>query len=339
MQKIVCFGEVLLRMSPELNGAWLQQNSLPVFLGGAELNAGQALSLWGHAVRYVSAMPQNSMSTDIQQQLQIAGIDTAFIHNSGNRIGIYFLPQGTDLKNSGVIYDRAGSSFAGLTTGILDWDSILDGVKWFHFSAISPALSENTAALCEEGLAAAASKGITVSVDMNYRSKLWQYGKAPTEIMPALLTYCDIAMGNIWAAESLLGVPVEADIHDRKTDQAYQVHGRQTALAIMEKFPKVKTVANTFRFDQGVSGIRYFATIDDREKQSVSPVFNTDTVLDKVGSGDCFMAGLIHGISCGYSLEETVRYAAAAAFGKLQEKGDATRQTVEGIRQLAAGYT
>ena len=208
---VFCFGEILLRMSPVLNRQWIQQASIPVYVGGAELNVASALAKWNVPVRYCSAMPDHYLSHEMMEELQTKNIDVSAVHLSGNRIGVYYLPQGADLKNAGVIYDRAYSSFAELKPGMINWDKALEGCTWFHFSAISPALNENAAAVCKEALQAASAKGLTVSVDLNYRAKLWQYGKKPAEIMPGLVEYCHIIMGNLWSVESLLGIqsPIE----------------------------------------------------------------------------------------------------------------------------------
>src|ERR1700759_3070005 len=171
--KIFCFGEILMRLSPALQNEWLQQNNMPVYIGGAELNVATALAKWNAPVGYCTAMPEHYLSKEIIQYLQQKNIDTTPIRFSGKRLGIYFLPHGADLKHAGVIYDRAYSSFAELQPSTIDWNNLLDGYSWFHFSAISPAVSENAAMVCVEAVKAAAQKKMTVSVDLNYRSKLW----------------------------------------------------------------------------------------------------------------------------------------------------------------------
>ncbi len=330
MKKICCFGELLLRMSPSLQGEWIHEAAMPVYVGGAELNVANALAKWKLPVKYVSAIPDNSLSTDIIDELNLNAIDTSGMHLSGNRIGIYFLPQGTDLKHAAVIYDRAHSSFASLKPGTLDWDKILNDVSWFHFSAISPALNEDAVMVCKEVLMAAASKGISISVDLNYRSKLWQYGKTPTKVMPELVKYCDLVMGNIWGANSLLGIEVDENILHKKNKEAYLQHATETSKKIMQQFPKCKTVANTFRFDME-DGLKYYATLNNSSSQFISPEFFTNNIIDKVGSGDCFMAGLIDGFYNQSDLQQTINFSAAAAFGKLHVRGDATDQTKQQI--------
>lgn len=319
-------------MSPALQGRWLTENQLPVYLGGAELNVAQALARWKQPVGYITALPENSMSDDIYAYLRDKNIEHAGIHRSGKRIGIYYLPQGTDLKNQAVIYDRAGSSFADLKPGQIDWDLALKDADWFHFSAISPALNEHMPALCEEALREARKRNCYISIDLNYRARLWQYGVQPVEVMPSLVSYCDLVMGNIWSMHSLLGAPVDEDIHENPTDERYLAHARKSAAWLMEQYPAVKVVANTFRFDQE-KGIKYFASFDEPGQQAVSAIHHVYKVVDKVGSGDCFMAGLILGISQNWPAEEVIGFAARAAMGKLQVMGDATNQTMEEILQ------
>jgi 2-dehydro-3-deoxygluconokinase len=173
MKKVFCFGELLLRYSPAFNRQWIEDASMPVFIGGAELNVATALAKWSIPTKYVTALPGHALSQEIIQELQHKNIDVSSVLFQGNRIGTYYLPQGADLKNAGVIYDRAGSSFGELQPGMIDWDTTLKDCDWFHFSAISPALNENVAAVCKEALEAASAMGLTISVDLNYRSKLW----------------------------------------------------------------------------------------------------------------------------------------------------------------------
>ena len=334
---VFCFGELLLRMSPELGKKWIQQNRMPTFIGGAELNVATALANWKIPARYGTALPDNYLSKEIAEEIMAKRIDVSAIHYSGERIGIYYLPQGADLKNAGVIYDRAYSSFASLTTGMIDWDKALAGCCWFHFSAISPALNENVVAVCKEGLEAATRLGLKISIDLNYRAKLWKYGKYPVEVMPELAAYCDLIMGNIWSAAQLLSTTLHAPLLEKDEKTAYLQHARETAAEIRSKFPRCKMVANTFRFDVG-EGVRYYAALDSAQEQFVSTELVTGSVVDKIGSGDCFMGGLIYGFYHGHSTEQIINYAAAAAFGKLQEKSDATSQKIEQVHEILKKY-
>ena len=331
MAAVFCFGELLLRYSPVLNGEWIYQSYMPVFVGGAELNVARALARWQVPVSYGTALPNNDLTREIIDFVRSEGIDIDSILLSGSRIGTYYLPQGADLKNAGVIYDRANSSFYDLKPGQIDWDTILAGKTWFHFSAISPALNENVALVCKEGLQVASNKGLTISVDLNYRSKLWQWGKEAIDVMPDLVQYCDIVMGNIWAAEKMLGVKLPNDFTASKEN--FVTMAESTAKAICSQFKQCRQVANTFRFDEADGQLKYYATLFQNGNSVVSNTHHTAGVIDKVGSGDCFMAGLIYGNLSNMPAQEIIEFAAAAAFSKLFVKGDATTQSVQEIKE------
>lgn len=335
MSKILCFGELLLRLSPQLGGEWLRQNSMPVFVGGAELNVATALAKWNVPVGYCTALPDNYLSKEIIHFIHSKNIETKTIQHCGNRLGIYYLPQGADLKAAGVIYDRAYSSFWELQPRQINWDEVLKDVSWFHFSAISPALNSNVAAVCLEAVQAAAAKNIIVSVDLNYRAKLWQWGKQPTEVMPQLVQYCNVVMGNIWAAETLLGIRLPSNLATGK--EAYLQQAQKTSEAIMKTFPNCRQVANTFRFDVG-EGVHYYATLFDGKDMVAAADRHTNYVVDKVGSGDTFMAGLIWGNHNQQQPQQIINFAAAAAFNKLFIKGDATTATADEIKKEATIY-
>ena len=335
-KKVLSFGELLLRICPDAEGGWLTANSLPFYVGGAEANVATALALWGIPSAYFTALPDNLLCRHLAGYLEERGVDMSRVLYQGERLGLYFLPKGKDLKNASVIYDRAHSSFAGLKPGTIDWDSVLHDVEWLHFSAISPALSRQLAAVTEELLqAASAHKGITISVDLNYRAKLWQYGAAPTDIMPGLVQYCDFVMGNLWAAEKMLGIPVDEALTGAGN---YLQHARLTSERIVEQFPRVKYVANTFRFDRGVTGIQYYTAFFTGGTLYNSREYVSEKILDKVGSGDCFMAGLIRGLYNGQSIQETLEFATAAAYQKLYIPSDATDQRAEDIKKFMATH-
>ena len=331
---VLTFGEILLRMSPKLGGEWIKKAEIPTFIGGAELNVATALAKWNIPVEYGSALPDNPLSRDIEAYLQSRKIGTRNMVFSGDRIGIYMLPQGADLKNSGVIYDRAYSSFSFLKKEDTDWDKFFEGITFFQMSAISPALNQNVADLCIEAAKQASQRGIKVLFDLNYRSKLWKYGKDPIEIVSQIVPYCDGVMGNIWAANTLLGMNIDPKVaaHELGKD-GYIRQAEETSRQIISRFEKVKTVALTFRFDAG-AGIKYYATLWNEDRFVVSKELNTDLVTDKVGSGDCFMAGLIYGLYNQHDTGQIINFAAAASFGKLQEYGDATNQTVEDVLKI-----
>ena len=338
MKKVLCFGELLLRLPPANAGEWLRLNKMPVFVGGAELNVATALATWNMPAKYFTALPDNIISKDITTYLQQKNIDTTPIHFSGERIGLYYLKEGADMKSAENVFDRKYSSFSTLETGMVDWDAIFEDVSWFHFSAIAPAVSESAAALCEEALQVASRKKITISVDLNYRSLLWKYGKQPADIMPLLVKYCNVVMGNIWSANTLLGMPLNETLLHQTNRNAYLQHATETAHHIFHSFTHCQWVANTFRFDGNDAAIDYYASLDTLDGQAVSPLFQIGNVVDKVGSGDCFMAGLIYGIMMQHSPKSIIGFAAAAAFGKLQEQGDATKNNVAQIEKILSQY-
>lgn len=331
---VLNFGELLLRITPDAGGDWLKENSIPVFVGGAELNVATALALWDVPSRYFTALPKNGMSEQLVSFVQEKDIDTSSIYYHGKRVGLYFLTKGQDLKNDALIYDRANSAFAELTTGLIDWDKVLDGITWFHFSAICPAISQNVADVCKEALEAASRKGITISVDLNYRAKLWQYGKQPIDVMPELAQYCDLIMGNIWAAERMLGVKVDELVTESGQKSLYVKEGQKSSEDIIKQFPKCKAVANTFRFTaDDNTNVEYYTALYTGDKLYLSGEHRAETIIDKVGSGDCYMAGLIYGFYNNYDPQQIVDFATAAAFTKLFVNSDATNRSVEFIEQ------
>jgi len=337
-KKVLSYGELLLRICPDASGGWLKENMLPFYVGGAEANVATALALWGIPSAYFTALPDNMLAHQLAAYLEDRGIDASKILYQGERLGLYFLPKGKDVKNAGVIYDRDHSSFSALLPGAIDWDAVLEGVGWLHFSAISPALNRHAAKVCEEMLQAAGKKGITISVDLNYRPKLWQYGVDPVEVMPGLVQYCDMVMGNIWAAEKMLGIPVDNELTGRGRKEDYLEHAQRSSEQILAKFPRVKQVAKTFRFDRGEKGIHYYTSFFAGGKLYGSRDYFSDSILDKVGSGDCFMAGLIRGLYRGEAIPEVLEFATAAAFSKLFIPSDATDKRAEDIQKFMATY-
>lgn len=338
---VLCFGELLLRLSPDIEGNWLREQQLSCFVGGAELNVATALALWEIPVDYCTALPDNLLTAQLIASVAARHIGTEKIILAGSRIGLYYLPQGTDVKNAGVIYDRADSAFAGLEPGTVNWQQVFAGISWFHLTAICPAVSESAAAVCLEAVKYASSNGISISLDLNYRAKLWQYGKQPLAVLPEIAGYCDLIMGNIWAADLMLGVDLSASFQSEsenlKADanqKSKNVHLDQAKLSsgtVFKKFPKCKLVAFTFRFDAGAEGVNYYTSLHEPSVNYHSATYSTDKIVDKVGSGDCFMAGLIYGLYHGHSPRQTLDFAASAAFNKLFIASDSTNSKIQDI--------
>jgi len=333
-KKVLSFGEILLRICPDMDGQWLKENKLPFYVGGAELNVATALALWNVPSAYLSAVPDNSVTREIIDYLDKRDIDTSPMVFHGDRLGLYYLPKGKDLKNAGVIYDRANSAYADLKVGQINWDEVFEDVSWFHFSAICPAINQSIADICLEALKVASSKNITVSLDLNYRAKLWKYGKEPINIVPELAKYCTLIMGNVWAANKMLGTALHDDLKPTEgyAKETLLQQATDTSKEILSLFTACKAVANTFRFDNG-KGIRYYTTIYTNNELTVSEEYVSDEILDKVGSGDCFMAGLIYGFYNQLPVSETLNFATAAAYDKLYIPSDATTSTVAEIEK------
>lgn len=323
------FGEILFRIGPSAD-----LNAAEFSMGGAELNVSTALGAWGVDVNYVSKMPDNVLSRRVEGLVNGLQIDTSRMLWGGDRIGTYYITPGGDMQSSSVVYDRKYSSFGLLEPGMVDWDKILDGADWLHWTAITPALNANAAALCEEMLIAARKKNITVSTDLNLRKLLWKYGKTPVEIMPSLVKYCDVVMGNIWSAAEMLGVEWnEADLV-RGNKESCEAIAAIVAKKITAEFEQCKKVAFTFRFTQPDGSLDYFATLYNNDQLTSSIDFHRDSIVDSVGSGDCFMAGLIYGTLENKSDQDLINFAAASAVSKLNIKGDANRTPVHEIISL-----
>jgi 2-dehydro-3-deoxygluconokinase len=331
MRKKVCsFGEILLRYAIPTTQNWINSPKLAVYLGGAELNVATALATWGVPVKYCTVMPDHFMTEQIENDLAQLKIDISAIQKMGERIGSYYLAEGADVKHAGIIYDRAHSAFSELKVGMVDWQTVLNDCEWLHFSAIVPALNLNLVAVCHEALQVATQKGIKISIDLNYRAKLWTYTQDMISIMQPIVNQCDMVMGNVWAAHILLDIPLNETQKDVLHPQNCLEQAAASSANIFAKFPKVKVIANTFRFASDSETI-YYGTLHQPTQNYQSPVFKTKSVVDKVGSGDCFMAGLIYGFLQNMDNQTIINYSAAAAFGKLQEKGDATQQTIAQI--------
>lgn len=327
-KKVCCFGELLLRLSPELNGKWINDASIPFYLGGAELNVATALAKWDVPLKYCTAIPDNYLTAEILKELSQKNIDVSSVLLGGERLGMYFLPQGADLKNAGVIYDRANSSFWNLKPGMIDWDSLLADCKWLHMSAVSPALNPETATVCAEAIQVARQKGLIVSIDLNYRSKLWQYGTPPPEIMIPMVEQCDVVMGNIWSAQQLLGVDTPVQESKGLSKEELIDAAKASIQLLQERFPRAKHIAYTFRLEE-----EYFGVLHHEGITATSLSYPLEDIVDKVGSGDCFMAALIYGLVNNAAPDDIVNRAVIAAVGKMKEKGDATQQCMVDIEQ------
>jgi 2-dehydro-3-deoxygluconokinase len=333
--KIVTFGEVMMRLSTPGFSRFGQQNQWNINFGGAEANAAVSLANYGLNTQFVSRLPQNDIADACIRELKGLGVDTGQIIRGGERMGIYFVEKGAVARAGKVIYDRAHSSFSTIEPAMLNWKSILENASWFHWSGITPAVSESAAEICLKAIKAANEFGVTVSCDLNYRKKLWKYGKEAIEVMPKLVAGTDILMGNEEDAEMCLGIkPENTDISKGEIDaEAYMVVSRK----IMDQFPRLKKVITTLRESISASHNNWSGVIWNGQELLKSKTYQITHIVDRVGCGDAFMGGLIYGLTQLETEQEALEFAAAASALKHTIEGDYNRVTLEEVNKLMGG--
>ncbi|MFD1768411.1 PfkB family carbohydrate kinase [Sphingobacterium suaedae] len=323
MSVILSFGEILIRQQSLGNSFFDKKNNrLEIFPGGSEANVAASLAQMGDTVAYCSAFPNNALADEIITLLQELNVDTGKSIRSGDRLGAYILMSANGLSKGEVIYDRKYSSFSQLRLQDIDFKKFFQDVTWLHWTALTPALNPELAALMGTILQEASSRNVTISVDLNYRNRLWQYGKQPLEIMPSLVEHCDVIMGNIWAANKMLGTAVDEQLNRHTTKEDYLHAAKKSAEEIFEKFPRCKHIAYTFRFMDSPSHNLFYGTYHTPLENVSSKTLETQQVIDRIGSGDAFMAGLIHALVNKMTPQAIIDTATAAGFHKLFIKGD-----------------
>ena len=338
MKKVVTFGEIMLRLSPSSNLRFSQANSFDVIYGGGESNVAVSLANYGVPVEFITRLPKNDLGACAMMEMRKRGVGTKNIVYGGDRLGIYFLETGAVSRGSKVIYDRAHSSMAEINAGIVDWDSALEGVGWFHWTGITPAISQGAADACLEAVKIASDKGITVSTDLNYRAKLWKYGKPSEPIMTELTSYCDVILGNEEDAEKHFGIKPEGSDITTQGDQVKAEAFQSVCEQMMKKFPKAKKVIITLRGSISASHNTWAGILYDGINIYSSPEYQITHIVDRVGGGDSFMGGLIYGL-LKYSDDDqnALNFAVAASCLKHTIKGDANLVTVEEVEKLMGG--
>jgi len=328
----------MLRLSPPNFQRFIQARSFDAVFGGGEANVAVSLANFGFPVDYVTKLPFNEIGNSCIQFLSQFGINTTKIVRGGKRLGIYYLEMGSSLRPSKVIYDRSHSAIAEATNKEFDWNSIFEGVNWFHWTGITPAISENLAQICLEAVKAARKKGIIVSCDLNFRNKLWNYGKEPSEIMPELVKDCDIAIGNEEDAEKVLGIKApDIDVTSGNIDAEKY---RYVVQEMRRKYPNLKKVAITLRGSISASHNTWSALLYDGNEIYFGPQYNITPIVDRVGGGDSFMAGLIYGlINYKEDLQVALNFAVAASCLKHTIIGDFNLVSVEEVLKLMKGDT
>ncbi|MCH4886988.1 sugar kinase [Acidaminobacter sp. JC074] len=332
MKKVVTMGEIMLRLSTPGYSRFTQTDSFDVVYGGGEANVAVSLANYGFEPYFVSKLPKNPIGDAAVNSLRRFGVNTDYITRGGDRVGIYFLETGASMRPSKVVYDRAGSAIAEATAEDFDFDTIFEGAEWFHFSGITPALSKEAADLTEKALIAAKKHGVTVSVDLNYRKKLWTEAEAKA-CMTKLMQYVDVCIGNEEDAEKVLGFkPGQTDV----TTGELELDGYKSIFKQMKEAFDFKYVVSTLRESHSASDNGWSALIYDGNEYYHSKHYDV-RIVDRVGGGDSFAGGLIYGILEKDNFKDALEFAVAASALKHTIPGDYNMVSVEEVEALAGG--
>lgn len=325
-KKIITFGEILMRLSTPNYLRLSQVRSLDVHYGGAEANVAASLSILGMDTKFVTSVPNNELGSSSINMLRSLGV-APIVVTQGSRLGVYYFEHGASERAGKVLYDRTGSAFSELKKGMIDWETIFKSADWFHWSGITPALHLELAEVCEEALIVASRMGLTISADLNYRPSLWNYGKKANEIMPDLVKYCDVLLGGVEDSEKCLNVKLS------DSDTKEIVFGKW-----METFPKLKTIVSTARYDANASSNGISAVLWNGEQIFESKSYNISHIIDRIGAGDAFMAGIIYGlIQWPDDSQAALEFATAASCLKHSIVGDINLANVAEIKALIDG--
>ena len=334
MKKYITFGEIMLRLKPPHGERFFQSPLLEATFGGGEANVAVGLARFGLKVAYVSVIPKNAIGDACIGELRRQGVDTSLIIRKGNRLGIYFLENGANQRPSVVIYDRSHSAIAEAEPGDISWDRIFEGVSWFHITGITPAISLSASELSLEAVKKAREKGITVSCDLNFRKNLWKYGKPAPEVMGELVKYVDIALGNEEDCQKSLGVKVNIDVESGELQiQQYQ----ELTDKVLSLYPHLQKIAITLRESHSADYNGWSAVLNNRKEFLISKKYEIHNIVDRVGGGDTFAAGLIYGINNLNSDKEALEFAVAASCLKHSIPGDLPLLSIEEVKSLAEG--
>lgn len=332
MPKIVTLGEIMLRLSPEGNDRFIQSDHFRIIPGGGEANVAVSLANYGHDACFVTKLPKHEIGQIAVNALRRYGVDTRYIVRGGDRVGLYYAETGASMRPSKVIYDRAHSAIAEADASEFDFDAIMDGAQWFHWSGITPAISDKAAEITKKACEAAKRHGVTVSADLNFRKKLWTSEKA-ISVMRPLMQYVDICIGNEEDAQLCLGFKPDADVEGGKTDAA----GYHKIFEQMAKEFGFKYVVSTLRESYSATHNGWKALIYNGKDFYESRHYDIDPIIDRVGGGDSFAGGLIHGLLTKETQGEALEFAVAASALKHTVNGDFNLVSVSEVESLAAG--
>jgi 2-dehydro-3-deoxygluconokinase len=332
MSRAVTFGEVMLRLKSPGFERLFQSPSLEATFGGAEANVAVSLANYGLPVSFVSALPNNDVAAACLAMLRGHGVDTRFVRRQGERMGIYFLEGGANQRASKVTYDRAGSAIASARPGDFDWNAILQGAAWLHISGVTPAISASAAELCIEAASTARTLNVTVSIDYNYRKNLWRYGKPAPEVMRELVGHAHVGIANEEDCQKALGIEADADVHAGKLEADQY---RALAERVLDAFPNLERQAITLRESRSADVNGWSAVLHNRRDFLQSKRYQITDIVDRVGAGDAFAAGLIYGcLNFEDDDARTLDFATAASCLKHSIPGDYNRVLAAEVEAL-----
>jgi 2-dehydro-3-deoxygluconokinase len=330
MQKIVTLGEVMMRLSPPGKQKLQQAISLDILFSGSEANVTAALSQWGMQGIHVTRFPDNELGRTALSWLRHRGMENRYIQLGGERLGLYFVEQGAMSRPTTITYDRLPSSFSTVHKGMFNWNEILDGANWFHWSGITPALSQGAAEVLMEALLVCSAKGIMVSGDINYRSGLWRYGKTPEEIMTPMLEHTQVVVASENDTRNIFRISAE-----NTKENGFVSISRQ----MKERFPGIRYMLTSPREQISATHNRLSGMLWNGTDLLETRTYNMEQIVERIGSGDTFMAGFIYAVLQGWSDQQKIDFATAAAVLKHSYEGDIMLGSVEEVLQVMEGDT
>ena len=336
MPKIITFGEIMLRLATPGYLRFSQADTLNATFGGGEANVAVSLANYGCEAEFVTRLPENDIAKACVSDLHKHGVGTKYCVYGGDRLGIYFLETGAVARPSKVVYDRAHSAISEIQPGMIDWDKVLEGADWFHWTGITPAISQGAADVCLEAVKAANRLGVTVSCDLNYRKNLWKYGKKASEVMPELVACSDIILGNEEDADKVFGIKPDGFDVTATGGQVDQKRFQSVGEQLMAKFPRAKKVIITLRGSINANHNTWGGVLWDGKTLYQSPRYDITHIVDRVGGGDSFMGGLIYGL-LNFDDQKALNFAVAASCLKHTIYGDYNLVTVAEVENLMKG--
>lgn len=334
MARVVTFGEIMLRLKSPGHERLFQSPCLEATFGGGEANVAVSLAHYGIPASFVTAVPANNVGDAAIAEVRRYGVDTRHIRRQGERLGIYFLETGANQRPSRVTYDRAHSSIATAKPGDFDWDAVLDGAGWFHVTGITPALSESAAALALESVREARERRIPVSCDYNFRKNLWKYGKKAPEVMRELVRYVTVGIANEEDCQMALGIDLDVDVHSGELDAEKY---RALAERVLQAFPNLEKQVITLRQSRSADHNGWAACLHNGRDFHLSRGYEITDIVDRVGGGDSFAAGLIYGLLELGDDARALEFATAASCLKHSIPGDFNRVGVAEVEALLGG--